>query len=870
MKKYEIIILLLLLHIHIQCIAQLNIVGSVISTDGECIMGASIKVYDAQQALMAYAISNAKGRYLVTLNDTTDSYITITCSSLGHKNATRKIHTDSISQSIDFILHQSDIEIKEVVVKAPAIRTIGDTIQYNVGSFMSSTDRNIEDVIKRLPGIQVEENGQIFYNGESINKFYIEDLDLLGGRYTIATRNISPKDIASISIYENHQSKQVLKEITTSDKAALNLKLKDNKKLKPIGYAQIGGGYGDEINWLAELFGMIISPTNQTIATVKGNNSGNSYIPETQILTSTNTHNTISEDIFTQYPFGEASIPDNRYLRNQSATTTLNTLFKVNKNSSISAYIDYTYDANHYNNNVITRYISDNNNTIQVIENNHSQLKNHIANIRVKYENNSNNLYVLEELKINGKINDNLYNVANNTNIKQSLNTNNYNITNDFTTIIRNNNNLYEIKSLVCFSNTPRNYIDVTNTNKEEFVFRQTAEGLAFYTKESTSFSWLLGHNSQLGSDITFEARYDEFYSKHFQSDNISNNENRNKGYKIITSIVPFYQFKNEHITWRTEIPVRMYNIGYEDILNSSDYILNKPFIDVRSSINFNFLGHIKSVFTIGREHNIGDIDNIIINPINTTYRQQIVMGAGIIGERANNYTSFTATYRNSLSGFFGSLRAMYNIIKSNTISSSYISSQNSTYSNINTSNKGSNASIILNISKNKRSWNTTFSLSGSAIYLRRQTYRQNEMLNIKSQIYSIAADIHSTFWEDRISANINCRYGTSIQYANEMNTIIDELTMSCNITLSPIKNWDIFGKLYFNLPEPSISTMLNNTFIDCGTRYKFNKITFELTGSNLTNKHIYTYTQISNYDQYIYSFSLRPIEILFSVRYDF
>ena len=107
------------------------------------------------------------------------------------------------------------------------ISSHGDTLLYNVAAFRSASDRNIEDVIRKLPGISVSENGTISYQGESINKFYIEGLDLLSGRYALATRNISPDDIASVSIYENHQPKKVLKDISFSEKAALNLKLKN-------------------------------------------------------------------------------------------------------------------------------------------------------------------------------------------------------------------------------------------------------------------------------------------------------------------------------------------------------------------------------------------------------------------------------------------------------------------------------------------------------------------------------------------------------------------------------------------------------------------------------------------------------------------
>ena len=87
-------------------------------------------------------------------------------------------------------------------------------------------DRSIEDVIKKLPGIEVSETGVISYDGEPINNFYIEGLNLMGGNYAVASQNIKPQDVAAVSVYERHQPKKALKNVVESKSAALNLKLK--------------------------------------------------------------------------------------------------------------------------------------------------------------------------------------------------------------------------------------------------------------------------------------------------------------------------------------------------------------------------------------------------------------------------------------------------------------------------------------------------------------------------------------------------------------------------------------------------------------------------------------------------------------------
>ena len=74
-----------------------------------------------------------------------------------------------------------------------------------MSKYATPADKNLSDVLKRLPGIKVEENGQIKYHGEPINKFYIDGSDFMDGRYGLATENISPSDVASVDVLENHQ-----------------------------------------------------------------------------------------------------------------------------------------------------------------------------------------------------------------------------------------------------------------------------------------------------------------------------------------------------------------------------------------------------------------------------------------------------------------------------------------------------------------------------------------------------------------------------------------------------------------------------------------------------------------------------------------
>ncbi|MBD4340545.1 hypothetical protein GUH15_31795, partial [Xanthomonas citri pv. citri] len=126
--------------------------------------------------------------------------------------------------------------------QAPDIYAKGDTLVFNVARYANATDNAIIDVIKRLPGIKVEDDGTIKYQGKPINKFYIDGDDFLGGQYGLATNNISHKDVKSVEVMENHQPVKALEGIDFPEEAGINIKLSEEAKGKWVGVAKAGTG----------------------------------------------------------------------------------------------------------------------------------------------------------------------------------------------------------------------------------------------------------------------------------------------------------------------------------------------------------------------------------------------------------------------------------------------------------------------------------------------------------------------------------------------------------------------------------------------------------------------------------------------------
>ena len=141
----------------------------------------------------------------------------------------------------------------------------------------------IADVLRKMPGIEVAKSGEIRYNGQPINNFYIEGLDMLDGRYGQATNNIAPQDVASVEVMENHQPIKALKDIVFSDRAAINLRLKPHAKARWTGTLRGGAGWSPAL-WNGALFAMRIGARGQSMVNLKTDNTGQNPSAETERL----------------------------------------------------------------------------------------------------------------------------------------------------------------------------------------------------------------------------------------------------------------------------------------------------------------------------------------------------------------------------------------------------------------------------------------------------------------------------------------------------------------------------------------------------------------------------------------------------------
>ncbi|MCB0688821.1 MAG: hypothetical protein KDC53_19925 [Saprospiraceae bacterium] len=180
------------------------------------------------ELIKSFTSSDHRGAFQVTISEDRDS-LTLHFTHLAYDPV--EVPIDRNKAYYDVTLRPRTVQLPEISVKVPPVTRHGDTLTFSLESYVKESDQTLEEILARLPGITISPIGEIFYRQKSINKFYIEGLDLLEGRYRIATQNLNFKQVRDIQIIEHHQPIRALDSIYRPENAAINLKLKSDVAL---------------------------------------------------------------------------------------------------------------------------------------------------------------------------------------------------------------------------------------------------------------------------------------------------------------------------------------------------------------------------------------------------------------------------------------------------------------------------------------------------------------------------------------------------------------------------------------------------------------------------------------------------------------
>ena len=239
MKKFLVFILVLNSSL---LFSQLKMEGKVTDSLNKPLELANIILINSEtNALESFAISDPNGEYKVAIKK--NSSYNLQVSYIGMANYSQLIKTEESDISKDFILYENNVlDAVELTYEMPVV-VKGDTLVYDADSFKTGTERKLEDVLKNLPGVEINDDGEIEVEGKAVTKLMVEGKDFFDGDSKIASKNIPSSAVDKVEILKNYAEIGQLSSVQNNqDNIAINIRLKKGKDKFWFGTITAGAG----------------------------------------------------------------------------------------------------------------------------------------------------------------------------------------------------------------------------------------------------------------------------------------------------------------------------------------------------------------------------------------------------------------------------------------------------------------------------------------------------------------------------------------------------------------------------------------------------------------------------------------------------
>lgn len=373
----------------------ISIAGRVSDTHGLPVDGLIVTALQvADSSVAAYSMTDEDGRYGMQLVTEAEE-ILVRLTGFNVKRQMRRIR--SVSQTVNFRAEEESIALREVQIKAQKLWGNRDTLNYLVAAYITDYDRTIGDVLKQLPGITID-GGVIKYQGEPINHFYIENMDVLQGRYKIAVDGLKADDVATVQVLENHEHVKALQDQVPPESAAINLRLKEKAKGVWTGTLGLGLGYDDDMMWNCDANLTYFDKKRQHVIYYGADNTGKGAGRSSEYYGGSGIRTTVLTDIL--YP---GLSPTGSALRNNEHALHVNNVNKLNETAQLHYNLMYNHDMQRRSSYMQTAYLMPGSEAHVISENLSSRRTTNDANIQMTYENNAERKFLSNRLDVSGQ-----------------------------------------------------------------------------------------------------------------------------------------------------------------------------------------------------------------------------------------------------------------------------------------------------------------------------------------------------------------------------------------------------------------------------------------------------------------------------------
>lgn len=867
MKERWIFVLFVLVSLCVQ--GQTIIEGSVKNEKGNYLEGAIVSITsDTNNSVIGYKIANNKGYYRLQISSNA-SNLKVAVSLLGYQ--TKQTIVSNKSQNLNIILQSKEIQIKEVIVKSNALKQRGDTLAYSVSSFKSRGDRTIGDILKKIPGIEVSKSGAIKYNGEAINKFYIEGMDLLDSKYGIATNNVPVDAVTNVEVIENNQPIKALKNFIETGKAAINLKLKNGNMKVPVGTIRLGSGGPESFLWNFDAFALQANRKRQTIAMYKTCNTGEDIAAELteqsiNISDMENADLKSQKGIFNAETFNTPPLEKERYLFNKAHVLTLNSLWKTSKDKQFRFNTNYVRDVRDETTQKTSSYFLPND-TLVLNELNKQKLTRSYADALLTYTNNSAANYLNNSFKIKAIWNDLNSSIEGTNRVIQNYDLPEYTLQNNFRFVKKMGKRIFDISSLIRYSSLPQTFIAQRDTiNLEQ---SQDVRIGNFFTDTRSYISFTKGY-STLKFKFGLETTMQNINSSLADKTPIIKEQNDLQSSNIEFTVNPIYNYQRQKWSAQINVPFVQHLLSVKSVIKNTSNNYSTLYINPSFNINYRIHPFWRVNGSYSYSQNMGDIMDFLDSNILTNYRTMRVT-SGILSKSQKSSSSISLNYRNPLSALFFNTSISYFSLTKNLMSNqkfvgnqAIISTKEQNSTNRSWMWQGYGGKYVADIK-------TTFSLSANYSLNKMNLQQQGVIYPVSMIITSINPVISSKVTEYLFAdyqaqlSNNKQKIGLAQQ---DTESSLNQISQKLKCSYYPTKNLGFNVQLEHLYNEITKSTFSSLAFANLGISYKFKQLECTLNYNNIFNQKEYSYVSYSGLDTYRYSYKLRPAEIVMNISF--
>ena len=883
--KTAIILSLLSFLLHIHTNAQNTIKGRV--TDKVTRQPLESATVTLQQGgdgnIINYTLTDADGRFQLSSSSLKDR--TITVFYMGYRKKTIPV---LISRPLTIELEQEAVLLKEVQIRPGRVWGRQDTLKYDLTRFTSSKDRNVSDVLKKLPGINVEENGTIKYNGKVISNLYVEGMDVSGGRYNQINNNLKADAVQAAEVIEGHQPIKSLRGKTFTDDVALNLKLKPEVRSQWIYTVMAGGGYGEKALYDASFNVLQLSRNRQTVYTYKANNIGRNLFSDQQKLASGNGFDRVTDSnppIFLPLPEPAMPLSQKRLLFNETHTASANRLYRLDEEKQLRFQLGYIHDrtTRQYGSEEIYYFAQD---TVHTATNRHDRLKTDCLNGEVNYEDNAASRYTRENFSFAGTWKSGVSDITGDNVIFQKIKNSQWELKNYFNQLYTKEKYTWGIRSYIRYTHLPA-LLTVIHRNLPVSSADNRLIATCIHRRDELNLPDNINENTyRTVTGQTYESipmEYEEMNIDNAYTDNALYGMRKKNGvnYQLtggfrgeLSSVrqensysAPRYSFYTiPRIEWeRTDFLLTAAATVWWNRLPKQSY--SRFYAAPSFYFRYKFSPRWKMSLSGSLDESEGGIQDIYPFHYREDYRT-VVKHTGKVAVTVRQLYTCYLEYKNTVKEFFWTLSASYSHNRYNLMAERNYKDGNFYLSSVERNHSSYSYALNTIGSKGVYDWNLKTSLELTLARNEGKQLNENIVQNYRYDYLRVEPKIvwaPSALFEVEYKATVSCG-GSGIGKDTRLDPLWDvaqRLTLSLGFHDTDFR---LSGEHFYN--DLSKDQHLNTWLADVSLIHKSGKWRFTASAMNLFNKEQYRYTLYSAVQNYTSWVKLRPREFMVSVQY--